>query len=365
MKTKKEIYSSIEKYKRIVITGGSGFIGGNLISKLLKNTNCEIFNIDKMGYASDETLIKKSLNEKNSHRYKLLKIDLFDSKLIDEAIKKIKPYLVMHLAAESHVDRSIDGPKIFIESNIIGTFNLLQSCLSYFNSEVLVKKDNFRFHHISTDEVFGSLGFSGKFNEDSPYEPRSPYSSSKAASDHLVRAWNATYQLPTLITNCSNNFGPYQFPEKLIPVSILKLFSGEKVPLYGDGMYIRDWLFVDDHVNALLMVAARGRISQTYCIGGYGEMTNKQIIYEICKIMDKINIKNAPHSDLISFVEDRPGHDRRYAINPQKIKEELGWEAKTSISENLEKTVRWYLENIDWCKKVLKNKELIRKGLTK
>ena len=365
MKTKKNIYSSIEKYKKIIITGGSGFIGGNLISKLLTKTNCEIFNIDKMGYASDETIIQKSINEENKNRYKLLKIDLTESKSIDNAIKKIKPNLVMHLAAESHVDRSIDGPKIFIESNIIGTFNLLQSCLSYYNSEVISKKDNFRFHHISTDEVFGSLGNSGTFNEETAYDPRSPYSSSKAASDHLVRAWQKTYNLPTLITNCSNNYGPYQFPEKLIPVSILKLFNGEKVPLYGDGMYIRDWLFVDDHVNALLIVAAKGRISETYCIGGHGEMTNKHIIYEICKIMDKININKAPHSNLISFVEDRPGHDRRYAINPKKIKKELGWEVENDFSSNLETTVRWYLENIDWCKKVLNNQKLSRKGIIK
>ena len=318
-----------------------------------------------MGYASDETIIQETINEKNKHRYTLFKIDITDSGLIDSAIKQIKPNLVMHLAAESHVDRSIDGPKVFIESNIVGTFNLLQSSLKYYKSELLTNKDNFRFHHISTDEVFGSLGDSGSFNEETSYAPRSPYSSSKAASDHLVRAWNATYKLPTIITNCSNNFGPYQFPEKLIPLSILKLLNGEKVPLYGDGMHIRDWLFVDDHISALLMVAANGKVSETYCIGGHGEMTNKHIINEICKIMDKINLKNAPHSDLISFVEDRPGHDRRYAINPQKIKEELGWEAKNPISKNLETTVRWYLENIDWCKKVLKNQELIRKGLTK
>ena len=365
MKAKNKIYSSIEKYKKILITGGSGFIGGNLIAKILKKTNCEIFNIDKMSYASDDTIINKSINEKNNHRYNLFKIDLNDAKSINDAVKEIQPNLVMHLAAESHVDRSIDSPKVFIESNIIGTFNLLQSCLSYYKSELLINKDDFRFHHISTDEVFGSLGNSGTFSEDSAYDPRSPYSSSKAASDHLVRAWNHTYKLPTLITNCSNNYGPYQFPEKLIPISILKLLNGEKVPIYGDGLHIRDWLFVDDHVNALLMVAARGRISETYCIGGHGEITNKDIIYEICKIMDKLNKKNAPHSNLISFVEDRPGHDRRYAINPQKIKEELGWRVEKNFSENLETTVRWYLENTDWCKKVLNNKELMRKGLMK
>ena len=365
MKAKNNIYSSMEKYKKILITGGSGFIGGNLIAKILKKTNCEIFNIDKMSYASDDTIINKSINEKNNHRYNLFKIDLNDAKSINDAVKEIQPNLVMHLAAESHVDRSIDNPKVFIESNIIGTFNLLQSCLSYYKSELLINKDDFRFHHISTDEVFGSLGDSGSFNEETSYSPRSPYSSSKAASDHLVRAWNVTYKLPTIITNCSNNFGPYQFPEKLIPLSILKLLNGEEVPLYGDGMHIRDWLFVDDHISALLMVASYGKVSETYCIGGHGEMTNKHIINEICKIMDKINYKNAPHSNLISFVEDRPGHDRRYAINPKKIKNELGWKVKNDFSINLETTVRWYLENIDWCSKVLNNKDLTRKGLIK
>ncbi len=353
-----------KNFNRVIVTGGSGFIGSNLISKLLKISDCEIYNIDKMGYASDETLIKKSICKENKNRYKLINIDLVDEKDINVAINEIKPDLVMHLAAESHVDRSIDGPKAFIESNIVGTFNLLQSCLSHYSSS-FDNKNNFRFHHISTDEVFGSLGNEGSFNEETPYAPRSPYSSSKAASDHLVRAWNETYKLPTVITNCSNNFGPYQFPEKLIPVAILKLMRGEKVPLYGDGENIRDWLYVGDHVNALLQVAEKGKVSETYCIGGYGEMTNKNIVYEICKIMDKIYVDNAPHSKLIYFVEDRPGHDRRYSIDPKKLKNELGWEVEKSFSNNLELTVRWYLENIDWCKKVLKNQSLNRRGLNK
>ncbi len=353
-----------KNFKRVIVTGGSGFIGSNLISKLLKNSDCDIYNLDKMGYASDETLIKKSICQKNKNRYKLINIDLVNEKDISGAIKEIKPDLVMHLAAESHVDRSIEGPKAFIESNIVGTFNLLQSCLSHYRSS-FINEDNFRFHHISTDEVFGSLGNEGSFNEESPYAPRSPYSSSKAASDHLVRAWNETYKLPTLITNCSNNFGPYQFPEKLIPLAILKLIKGEKVPLYGDGANIRDWIYVGDHVNALLKVAEKGKVSETYCIGGYSEMTNKNIVYEICKIMDKIYLNNAPHSRLIYFVEDRPGHDRRYAIDSKKLKSELGWKIEKSFSNNLELTVRWYLENIDWCKKVLKNQTLNRRGLLK
>ena len=353
-----------KKFNRVIITGGSGFIGSHLISKLLKNTDCNIYNIDKMGYASDEVLIKKSLLNEDKNRYKLINIDLANAKDIELAINNIKPDLVMHLAAESHVDRSIDGPKAFIESNIIGTFNLLQSCLSHYKSS-LDCKNNFRFHHISTDEVFGSLGKEGSFNEKTPYDPRSPYSSSKAASDHLVRAWNETYKLPTVITNCSNNFGPYQFPEKLIPVAILKLIRGEKVPLYGDGENIRDWLYVEDHVNALLQVAEKGKISETYCIGGHGEMSNKNIVFEICKIMDKINVDNAPHSKLINFVDDRPGHDRRYAIDPKKIKSELGWNIEEKFTNNLELTVNWYIENIDWCEKVLKNQSLIRRGLNK
>ena len=359
------MYSKIFKnFNRVIVTGGSGFIGSNLISRLLKNTDCEIYNIDKMGYASDETLIKKSICRENKNRYKLINIDLVNEKDINVVVNEIKPDLVMHLAAESHVDRSIDGPKDFIESNIVGTFNLLQSCLSYYKSS-LHDENNFRFHHISTDEVFGSLGNEGAFNEETPYAPSSPYSSSKAASDHLVRAWNETYKLPTVITNCSNNFGPYQFPEKLIPVAILNLVRGEKVPIYGDGENIRDWLYVGDHVNALLQVAEKGRISETYCIGGHGEMTNKNIVYEICKIMDKIFVDNAPHSKLIYFVEDRPGHDRRYAIDPKKLKNELGWEVEKTFSMNLELTVRWYLKNIDWCKKVLKNQSLNRRGLIK
>ena len=353
-----------KNFNRVIVTGGSGFIGSHLISKLLKITDCEIYNIDKMGYASDETLIKKSICSKSKNRYKLINIDLVNAEDLKIAINDVKPDLVMHLAAESHVDRSIEGPKAFIESNIIGTFNLLQSCLSYYKSS-LDYKNNFRFHHISTDEVFGSLGKEGSFNEETSYDPRSPYSASKAASDHLVRAWNETYKLPTVITNCSNNFGPYQFPEKLIPVAILKLMRGEKVPIYGDGENIRDWLFVEDHVNALLQVAEKGRISETYCIGGHGEMTNKKIVYEICKIMDKIHTDNAPHSRLIYFVEDRPGHDRRYAIDPQKIYQELGWKVENPFSKNLEYTIKWYLENIDWSKKVLKDQSLIRRGLNK
>ena len=252
---------------------------------------------------------------------------------------------------------------MFIESNIIGTFNLLQSCLKFYNSNHGVK-DVFRFHHISTDEVFGSLGEVGFFNENTPYDPRSPYSASKASSDHLVRAWNETYKLPTIITNCSNNFGPFQYPEKLIPVAILKLLTSQEVPIYGDGLNIRDWLYVGDHVNALMLVAAKGKISENYCIGGHGEMRNNKLINEICQIMDKINPQNSPHTKLINYVQDRPGHDRRYAIDPSKI-QSLGWRVEKNLSENLEETINWYVNNQDWCKKVLKNQEIDRKGIKK
>ncbi len=345
-----------KKYNKILITGGSGFIGGNLISKLLKETDCKIFNIDKMGYASDETNINTFLSKNAKDNYHLMQIDLIKAKEIDEALKMVKPDLVMHLAAESHVDRSIQGPKVFLESNIIGTFNILQSSLSYYNSKLISNKENFLFHHISTDEVFGSLGDEGSFNEDTSYKPRSPYSASKASSDHLVRAWNTTFNLPTIITNCSNNFGPYQYPEKLIPVAILKLLNGEEVPLYGDGKNIRDWLFVDDHINALILVATFGKISNTYCVGGHGEISNKDIILKICEIMDELFPTKSPHNRLIKFVKDRPGHDRRYSIDPTKIKRELGWDVKKGLEENLKLTVKWYIDNLDWCKKILKNK---------
>ena len=344
-----------KKYNNILITGGAGFIGGHLISKLLKETDCKIFNIDKMGYASDETNIKNFIKDINKDNYNLIQIDIINAAEINEALKLVKPDLVMHLAAESHVDRSIEGPKVFLESNIMGTFNLLQSSLEYYNSSLISNKENFLFHHISTDEVFGSLGEEGAFNEHTSYDPRSPYSASKASSDHLVRAWNNTYKLPTLITNCSNNFGPYQYPEKLIPVAILKLLSEKEVPLYGDGKNIRDWLFVHDHINALILAATYGESSNTYCIGGHGEITNKDLIYKICEIMDEFFPTKSPHNRFIKFIKDRPGHDRRYSIDPTKIKRDLGWEVEKGLEENLKLTIKWYLDNLMWCKKIQKN----------
>ena len=276
-------------------------------------------------------------------RHQLLKVDLANAEATQKAIATADPDLVMHLAAESHVDRSIEGPGAFIESNLIGTFNLLQASRVHFDQLEGQRKANFRFHHISTDEVFGSLGATGKFSETTPYDPHSPYSASKAASDHLVNAWYHTFGLPIILTNCSNNYGPWQYPEKLIPVVILKAVAGEAIPLYGDGMNIRDWLYVEDHVDALLLAANNGRIGESYCIGGHGERTNLQVIENICTILDKLKPQGNPHRNLITFVKDRLGHDRRYAINPEKITTELGWQPRHNFEDGLEETVKWYV----------------------
>ena len=339
----------------ILITGGSGFIGGSLIRKLLKKENLKIFNLDKMGYASDETGIKSiiaSNPELYSKKYTLIKADLSNKKEVDRAIEKSDPDMVMNLAAESHVDRSIDGPRIFIESNILGTFNLLDSIRNHWQSLEPSRKKLFKFHHISTDEVFGSLGNDGKFSEITAYDPRSPYSASKASSDHLVRAWYHTFGLPIIITNCSNNFGPWQFPEKLIPLTIIKALRFEPIPIYGDGKNIRDWLFVEDHIDALLVALEKGKIGESYCIGGFGEKTNQEVVLRICKIMDNLIKSKKPHSSLIKYVLDRPGHDRRYAIDPSKIVSSLGWKPKISFESALENTVVWYLENQSWWSKI-------------
>ncbi len=334
---------------RVLVTGGAGFIGGCLVRSLLKQTNAVVFNLDKLGYASDCTSIDRL---QMPDRYQLLKVDLIDSIATDEAVAQADPDLVMHLAAESHVDRSIDGPEAFIESNVKGTFNLLQAVRKHWEGLEDERHRKFRFHHISTDEVFGSLGEIGSFSEVTPYDPRSPYSASKAASDHFVRAWHKTYGLPVVITNCSNNYGPWQFPEKLIPVVIMKALAGEKIPLYGDGQNIRDWLFVEDHVEALLLAATAGQLGQTYCVGGFGERTNKQVVDSICNILDDLRPKSQPYSCLISNVIDRPGHDRRYSINSEKIKTELGWKPKYSFEKGLKYTVEWYIHNLDWCQAI-------------
>ena len=325
--------------ERVLVTGGAGFIGGAVVRRLLADCAVEVFNLDKLGYASDLTSIG------DHPRHTFLQVDLADAAATSEAVRQADPDLVMHLAAESHVDRSIDGPSAFIESNVTGTFNLLQAVRLHWQHLPETRRKNFRFHHISTDEVFGSLGSEGRFSETTPYDPRSPYSASKAASDHLVRAWHHTYGLPVVLTNCSNNYGPWQFPEKLIPVVILKAAAGEPIPLYGDGGNVRDWLYVEDHVDALLVAATRGRLGESYCIGGYGERSNKQVVEAICALMDQFRPAGAPHSKLITLVADRPGHDRRYAIDPSKIMAELGWQPRYTFEQGLEACVGWYLEN--------------------
>ena len=337
---------------RYLITGGAGFIGGALVRKLISNQKNVVFNLDKLGYASDLESID-NLNLKNNFgNYTFINVNLVDKENLGDAIQKANPDVIMHLAAESHVDRSIDEPHHFLESNIVGTFNLLQLAKEYWSNLKPERKENFKFHHISTDEVYGSLGEKGSFNELTSYDPRSPYSASKASSDHLVRAWFHTYNFPVLITNCSNNFGPWQFPEKLIPLVISKALDGKKIPIYGDGLNIRDWLYVEDHVEALLLVIQKGKIGESYCIGGYGERTNKYIVELICSILDKRKPANSSYSNLIEYVKDRPGHDRRYSIDSSKINKELGWKSNFKLEESIEKTVNWYLDNYRWVKTI-------------
>ena len=351
---------------RVLVTGGAGFIGGAMVRRLLAQSNALVFSLDKLGYASDLTSIELQLAALGPNastpagecRHQLLRVDLANAEATAAALRAADPDLVLHLAAESHVDRSIEGPGAFVDSNITGTFNLLQAVRAHWEQLPSDRREQFRFHHISTDEVFGSLGPEGRFTETTPYDPRSPYSASKAASDHLVRAWHHTYGLPVVLTNCSNNYGPWQFPEKLIPVVILKAAAGEPIPLYGDGANVRDWLYVEDHVEALLLAATRGRLGESYCVGGAGdhgspsERTNKQVVEVICELMDHLRPSGAPHGRLITPVSDRPGHDRRYAIDASKLTTELGWRPRHSFEQGLDACVRWYLENGAWCDQV-------------
>ena len=338
--------------KRILVTGGAGFIGGALIRTLLLRSNNYIYNLDKMGYASDLTQIEEVFLEAPhlKDRYSFYKLDLSNNALLSECITQIDPDIIFHLAAESHVDRSILDPRIFLNSNIVGTFNLLESARKHWEKLSDNRKDSFRFHHISTDEVFGALGENGTFSELTPYSPRSPYSASKASSDHLVNAWHHTYGLPVLITNCSNNFGPWQFPEKLIPVAIAKALDSAPIPMYGNGSNIRDWLFVEDHIEALMLVISNGKVGSSYCIGGYGQKSNYEVLELICKKLDIIRPLKFPHNELITSVKDRPGHDFRYAIDATLITNELGWMPKFSFEEALSTTVDWYVQNTCWLK---------------
>jgi dTDP-glucose 4,6-dehydratase len=338
------------KGSTIFVTGGAGFIGSAVIRHLLDQTEAFIVNIDALTYASS----LESIPQVTEARYVLANETICNAGALRLLFDRYQPLAVMHLAAESHVDRSIDGPAEFIQTNIVGTFTLLEETLHYWRSLSPQIRASFRFLHVSTDEVFGSLGPDGFFSETSPYMPSSPYSASKAASDHLVRAWAATYELPTLITNCSNNFGPYQFPEKLIPHMIIKGEAEESLPVYGDGQNVRDWLYVEDHARALCLVLEHGRVGETYNIGGRNERTNIYVVQQVCDLLDGLQPPKAlSRKRLISFVSDRPGHDRRYAIDASKLERELGWSAKETFESGLEKTVRWYLANRRWWETIL------------
>lgn len=330
---------------RILVTGGAGFIGSALVRYLVSEAGADVLNLDKLTYAGN----LESLSPiEGANNYHFVQADICDYGKINETIATFRPDHIMHLAAESHVDRSITGAKDFVETNVMGTFSMLEGARHYWNSLQGEAKANFRFLHVSTDEVYGSLGETGLFEETTPYDPSSPYSASKAASDHLAKAWHRTYGMPVVVSNCSNNYGPYHFPEKLIPLNIINAMEGKPLPVYGDGSNIRDWLYVEDHARALHLICSKGRLGETYNVGGRNERKNIDVVRRICAIMDQLRPQNAPHDKLITFVTDRPGHDHRYAIDATKLETELGWKAQENFDSGIEKTVRWYLDNEVW-----------------
>lgn len=346
---------------KILVTGGAGFIGSAVIRHILSNTQDSVINVDALTYAGN---LESLPDAEQSGRYYFEHVDICNRTELDRVFNTHKPDVVMHLAAESHVDRSITGPAEFIQTNIVGTYNLLESAREYWNTLEIVAKKAFRFHHISTDEVYGDLPHPDEeggialdkelplFTEQTSYAPSSPYSASKASSDHLVRAWLRTYGFPTIVTNCSNNYGPYHFPEKLIPLVILNALDGKELPIYGNGDQIRDWLYVEDHARALYKVVTEGKVGETYNIGGHNEKQNVEVVQTICNILDELVPKESKYSDQITFVTDRPGHDRRYAIDSSKMQKELGWTPEETFETGLRKTIEWYLENQSWSKNV-------------
>jgi dTDP-glucose 4,6-dehydratase len=330
---------------RVLVTGGAGFIGSAVVRHLVLDKGYEVLTVDKLTYAGSLTSLR-AVDNQPGHRF--LKADICDRAAIGEALETFRPQRIMHLAAESHVDRSITGARDFVETNVIGTFNMLECARQYWSSLPAEEKESFRFLHVSTDEVYGSLGDDGLFTEETPYDPSSPYSASKASSDHLAKAWCRTYGLPVVVSNCSNNYGPYHFPEKLIPLMILNALEGKPLPVYGNGVNIRDWLYVEDHARALDLIAERGRIGETYNVGGRNERRNIDVVERICALMDELHPQGAPHNRLITYVTDRPGHDARYAIDATKLENELGWKARENFDTGIEKTVKWYLDSQWW-----------------
>ena len=337
---------------KILVTGGAGFIGSAVVRQAVRDGH-EVVNLDKLTYAAN---LANVAPVDNAPGYAFEQADICDRAALDRIFETHRPDIVMHLAAESHVDRSIDGPAAFVETNITGTYSLLEASRAFWTDAG--RPHTFRFHHISTDEVFGSLGATGQFKETTPYDPRSPYSASKAASDHLVRAWHETYGLPVVLSNCSNNYGPFHFPEKLVPVVILNALHKKRIPLYGDGQNVRDWLFVEDHADALMTVATKGENGRSYNIGGEAEATNLEIVRMICALLDARRPSSVPNETLITFVDDRPGHDLRYAIDPSRIRDELGWQPSVTLEQGLARTVDWYLANEDWWRPLLERQAL-------